>query len=51
MTVEELIKKLQELPQDLEVYQSDERRIHCGDPHLEVIEDHKGNKKQIVNIW
>ena len=51
MTVAELIEMLKEMPQDLKVYQSDERRISCGDPHLEVIEDHKGNRKQIVNIW
>ena len=51
MTVAELIEKLKELPQDLKVYQSDERRISCGDPHLETIEDHKGQKIQIVNIW
>lgn len=35
----------------LKVYQSDERTISCGDPHLETIEDHKGNKIQVVNIW
>ena len=51
MTVAELIEKLKEMPQDLKVYQSDERRISCGDPHLETIEDHKGQKIQIVNIW
>lgn len=51
MTVAELIEKLKKMPQDLKVYQSDERRISCGDPHLEVIEDHKGNKIEIVNIW
>ena len=51
MTVAELIEKLKEMPQDLQVYQEDERRTPCGDPHLETIEDHKGQKIQIVNIW
>lgn len=51
MTVAELIEKLKEMPQDLEVYQEDERRVPCGEPHVEFIRDRKGNKIQVVNIW
>ena len=52
LTVEELIKKLQAIPdKTLEVYISDCRTLPVHDAKVAGLEDKDGNKQLIVNIW